>query len=65
MPGARVGALVGRFGESASFLIGNGGTFTATESGELQLRINDIFGMGDNGGGFIVVHSPPAPTEDA
>lgn len=62
MPGTRVGALVGRVGDGASFFIGNGGTFTATESGELQFRINDIVGMYDNSGGFIVVHSPEVPT---
>jgi hypothetical protein len=56
LPGARVGALIGRFGEDgAPFLIGAGGTFPVDQSGELSLRINDNFGMGDNEGGFTVI----------
>lgn len=55
LPGARVGALVGRFGQGEPFFVGNGGAFTATEAGQLRFRINDIFGMGDNAGGYVVI----------
>jgi hypothetical protein len=55
LPGARTGALVARFGDGDVFLVGTGGTFTAPEGGELHFRINDIFGMGDNSGGYVAV----------
>lgn len=56
LPEGRVGALVGRFGEDGvPFLVGNGGTFLADADGELQFRINDIFGMDDNSGGYVVL----------
>lgn len=56
LPQGRVGALVGRFGDSGTpFLIGNGGIFIADADGELQFRINDIFGMDDNAGGYVVL----------
>lgn len=56
LPQGRVGALVGRFGDDGTpFLVGNGGTFIADADGELQFRINDIFGMDDNAGGYVVL----------
>lgn len=55
LPGARVGALVGRFGQGDPFFVGNGGAFTATDGGQLRFRINDNFGMGDNAGGYVVI----------
>jgi hypothetical protein len=63
LPGARVGALIGRFGEDgAPFLIGAGGTFPVDQSGELFLRINDNFGMSDNEGGFtVIIRADDAP----
>lgn len=55
LPGGRVGALVGRFGDGEPFLVGSGGTFIAAGGGELRLRINDIVDMDDNIGGFIAI----------
>jgi hypothetical protein len=55
LPEAHVGALVARIGNGKPFLVSEGGTFTASANGELQVRINDIFGMGDNGGGFVAI----------
>jgi hypothetical protein len=55
LPDARVGSLVARIGNGKPFLVSDGGTFTASANGELQFRINDIFGMGDNSGGFVAV----------
>ncbi len=56
LPGARVGALIGRFGDDGTpFLIGNGGTFTPDVDAEFQFRINDVFDMEDNVGSFVVV----------
>jgi hypothetical protein len=60
LPDARVGALVARIGNGKPFLVSDGGTFTGSANGELQFRINDIFGMGDNGGGFVAMVSQPS-----
>lgn len=51
-------SLVGRIGSSV-FPIGNGGTFTAEESGVLELRTNDT--DINNIGAFIVTTLPSAP----
>ena len=53
LPGARVGALIGKIAvDGQPFLIGAGGNFLISQPGELYIRINDNFGMGDNEGGF-------------
>jgi hypothetical protein len=53
LPNAPVGALIGRVGNDAPFLIGNQGTFTAPANGRLFLGINDDH-VADNSGGFRV-----------
>ncbi len=50
MPGQNEGAMIGRIGNNAPFLIGMGATVPSNQSGELQLCINDdltgIYGAG-------------------
>jgi hypothetical protein len=41
LPGAPEGALIGKVGKSAAFLVGDGATYRARESGELRMVIND------------------------
>ncbi len=53
LPGARVGALIGRINNGPPFLIGPEKTFTPTDSGMLQLTMND-WGF-DNNTGFVNV----------
>jgi hypothetical protein len=53
MPNVAVGALIGRIGTGAPFVIGNQSTITAPASGQLFLGINDDH-VADNGGGFRV-----------
>lgn len=54
LPSARRDALLGKVGEDV-FLIGNGGTFTATDRGPLFLRVNDCDeGLYDNAGSLKV-----------
>lgn len=56
LPGALVGALIGRIGEDGDpFLVGEGGTFTADAEGTLQFRINDVVYLEDNAGVFVVL----------
>lgn len=62
---APLGALVGRIGESAVFLVGEGGTFIAEQTGTLQLIVNDLEfcigtavcnnGWEDGAGSFIAI----------
>jgi hypothetical protein len=57
-PYANMGALVGTYMatplvQSDYFLIGNGGSFTPTETGTLYALVNDSY-FGDNCGGFFV-----------
>jgi hypothetical protein len=61
-PYANLGALVGTYlsnpqVQSDYFLIGAGGSFTPTQSGNLYLLVNDSF-FGDNCGGFFVSNGP-------
>jgi hypothetical protein len=54
MPDAPLGALIGRVGNGAPFLIGSEtGTMTMTASGALMIGINDDY-LDDNGGAFRV-----------
>ncbi|HEX2619161.1 MAG TPA: hypothetical protein VHL11_03410 [Phototrophicaceae bacterium] len=55
LPGGRVGALVAKIGKGDPFLVGRGGKFVVQQDGKLRFRINDIFGMGDNSGGYIAI----------
>ncbi len=41
MPSAPVGVLIGRIGEAAPFVVGEGTTLVATTSGKLRLAMND------------------------
>jgi hypothetical protein len=51
-----IGALAGRVGDGAPFLVGGGGTFTAETTGTLQFGINDpTQWLHDNAGEFFVV----------
>lgn len=60
LPGANEGALVGRVGNNPPFLIGNGASTPAGQTGPLQLVINDDLdgrygpGLTDNEGQIIV-----------
>src|SRR4030095_11552079 len=50
LPQAHKGALIGKIGQQV-FLIGHGGSFTASASAPLFLRINDCDGsLADNAG---------------
>ncbi len=60
-PGGNVGGLVARVGAGDTFLVGVGGTFSATQAGELQFAINDIQDMGDNQGEFLAIVGLPEP----
>ena len=53
VPGAAVGALIGRIGNGAPFVIGNQTTVTVPASGMLFLGVNDNH-FGDNNGEFRV-----------
>jgi hypothetical protein len=53
VPSAPVGALIGRVGNGAPFVIGNQTTMTAPASGQLFVGINDDH-VADNAGGFRV-----------
>ncbi len=61
---APYGALLGRIGDGEAFAISQGGTFVATRSGNLWLRINDAdVVLNDNAGSvqmmmFKVTHQP-------
>ncbi len=57
VPGAPVGALIGRIGNGAAFVIGNAGQMAMPASGRLQLGINDDQ-FNDNSGSFNVVITP-------
>jgi hypothetical protein len=49
LPGANVGALLGRIGTSGDwFLVGSGTSFTAQKSGQLYLIVNDTGNFTDN-----------------
>ena len=53
--GAPYGALVGRIGSGAPFLIGASKTFIASSSGYLRLAVNDnLIFYNDNKGGFSI-----------
>jgi len=52
--GAPYGLLVGRIGGGTPFAVGAGGTFTASNSGTLELGINDA-GWDDNAGFFTAL----------
>ena len=53
---AKYGALVGKIGNNAAFLIGKKLTFTARSSGRLYLSVNDnLRWYADNSGGYKVV----------
>ncbi len=54
--GFRHGSLLGRIGNSEWLLIGDGGTFTAKESGYLELIVNDS-DPSNNSGEFLVQYS--------
>jgi hypothetical protein len=53
IPSSLAGALIGRVGNSAAFVIGDQGSFTAPASGLLSLRVNDDH-LPDNAGEFGV-----------
>jgi hypothetical protein len=53
VPGAQVGALVGRLAGGQPFLVGDGVAIVADRDGMLQLRINDYY-PGDNSGWLLV-----------
>ena len=65
IPGAPLGALVGRIGDGAPFLAGDAVTFTAESDGELFLNVNeDQRVLGDEEGGFVASISIVTPGED-
>jgi hypothetical protein len=53
LPNVPAGALIGRVGNSAPFVVGNQTTITAPATGQLFLGINDDH-VADNAGGFRV-----------
>jgi hypothetical protein len=55
LPGAALGALIGRVGE-ANFAIGAGPGFTSPASGPLYLSINDVPGTFDDNQGWVEVY---------
>ncbi|MBN2176165.1 MAG: hypothetical protein JW722_00735 [Demequinaceae bacterium] len=55
LPDAPTGALLGRWGDEAPFVIGEGGEYVAEADGILRLRINDSYGIGDNEGGYLAI----------
>jgi hypothetical protein len=57
--GVSWGALVGRVGDGAPFLIGFEYEFTTETSGELYLGVNDCCSFADNTGEFKVTISSP------
>lgn len=58
LPSAQGGALIGRVGNSAPFLIGSDpGPIQMTSSGRLELGINDDY-LADNSGYFLVAVTP-------
>lgn len=57
--GVSYGALVGRVGDGAPFLIGSSHQFTTYISGELYLGVNDCCTLSDNSGEFKVTISSP------
>jgi hypothetical protein len=61
IPSAPTGALIGRIGNSAPFLIGTQNLVTMPATGQLFLGVNDS-NFADNGGNFNVkVTGPAAP----
>jgi hypothetical protein len=59
IPSAPTGALIGRIGNSAPFLIGTQNQVTMPAAGQLFLGVNDS-NFGDNGGNFNVKVTGPA-----
>jgi len=59
IPSAPTGALIGRIGNSAPFLIGTQNQVTMPAAGQLFLGVNDS-NFGDNSGNFIVKVTGPA-----
>ena len=59
IPSAPTGALIGRIGNSAPFLIGTQNQVTMPAAGQLFLGVNDS-NFGDNAGNFIVKVTGPA-----
>jgi hypothetical protein len=53
VPGAPVGALIGRIGEGEPFYVGNRLTLDTRQTGTLELRINDWW-LNDNTGALRV-----------
>jgi hypothetical protein len=57
---APYGALVGKIGTGAAFLVGKKITFTAKSTGILYLAVNDnLPWYGDNAGGYTVTINLP------
>lgn len=54
LSGAPLVLLLGRVGDGEPFAVGNGGTFTAPQPGDLWLTINDD-GLFDNAGAFSAI----------
>jgi hypothetical protein len=55
LPAQRVGSLIGRIGNGGYFFVGTDFQITSTQSGNLQLIINDVIGsFGDNSGELAV-----------
>ncbi len=61
VPSANISSLVGRVGNGTPRFVGNSATFSATNSGILQLSINDCNGQFDNNGGSLTVHVTVTP----
>ena len=59
LTGAPVGAVVGKIGDSAPFVIGTLMQFSPGASGELFLGVNDCCEVDDNMGAFSVTISMP------
>jgi len=68
LPGAAEGALIGKVGDNAPFLVGASGTTPGSQSGMLSLCINDDLngqygaGLTDNSGALTVTVATAAPS---
>lgn len=54
MPSVEVGTLIARIGDGAPFVIGANRALSASASGPLQMRMNDVLDTSDNEGGLSV-----------
>lgn len=55
LPGANLGALIGRIDKSAPFVVGSNKSFTSNYTGTLQLMLNDDVNRSNDNQGAINV----------